>query len=241
MIKNIFKISILSLITASSLLAVQTKSIDEGLASINLSNNEANILNFPFKIKKASIVSQNPESFQTKPEETSVVVIPSTEKSNEKADLIVTSRDGYTFVINLGATGNEKIFNLTTNKVQSANTEQTQFESGKIDNDIKKLLKSATLDKKIPGYKKMEVKKQFHTPDLLMQKEYILDGGKYRVERWLLKNKSAYDTVVLDPGTFYTNGILAISFEVPKIPAGKIANMWIVINKSSFVETEGGL
>lgn len=84
----------------------------------------------------------------------------------------------------------------------------------------------------------MEVKKQFHTPDLLMQKEYILDGGKYRVERWLLKNKSSFETVILDPGTYYTNGILAISFESNKIPPGKIANMWLVINKSSLVEKD---
>lgn len=136
--KNIFKIGLITFLCSINLLAVQTKNIDEGLANINLSNNEANILNFPFKIKKASVVSQSPESFTTKPEESSVVVIPSTTKQNEKADLIVTSRDGYTFVINLSATGTEKIFNLTTNKVQTTTTEQNEFELEKLIMILKK-------------------------------------------------------------------------------------------------------
>lgn len=92
----------------------------------------------------------------------------------------------------------ERIFNLTTSKVQTQNAETAKFESGKIDADMKKLLKSAIfLEEPIGGYKKMEIGRQFHTKDLLMQKEYLLDGGKYRVEKWYLKNKTM-DKLVLD-------------------------------------------
>lgn len=230
---KILSIGIISTMISTSLFALETKDIDEGFASIKILNNEANILNFPFKVKKANVVSQTPENFTTKAEGSSIIVMPTTELKSEKADLIVTSKDDYTFVINISTGGSERIFNFNTNKVEKSTPEQMQFESGKVDTDMKLLLKKAIADEPIAGYKKLEVKRQFDTPDLQMQKEYILDGGKYRVEKWFLKNKSLTETVVLDEASFYTNGILAIAFEVPKIPADKVASMWLVINKTS--------
>lgn len=234
--KNLLKIGILTTLISSISFGVETKDIDNGFVSVKLSNNTANVLNFPFKVKKANIVSQVPENFQTKSEGSAIIVMPTTVKQNESADLIVTSKDDYTFIINLQTGNSERVFNFTTNKVSTPTVEQEKFESGKIDNDMKQLLKSAILEKKIPGYKKMEVKRIFNTDELVMQKDYILDGGKYRVEKWFLKNKSLTDTLILDEGNFYTNGILAIAFEMPKIPADSIVSMWLVINKSSFVD-----
>lgn len=232
-LNTFIKAGIISIIISSSLYALETKNIDEGFASIKILNNEANILNFPFKIKKANVISQVPENFTTKAEGSSIIVMPTTELKTEKADLIVTSKDDYTFVINMTTGGSERIFNFNTNKVEKSSPEQMKFESGKVDVDMKGLLKKAISEEPIAGYKKLEVKRQFDTPDLQMQKEYILDGGKYRVEKWFLKNKSKTETVVLDEASFYTNGILAIAFEVPKIPADKVASMWLVINKTS--------
>lgn len=217
----------------SSVLGVETKDIDSGFTSIKISNNTANIFNFPFVVKSAKIIAETPDNFQTKAEGTAIVVMPTTDTRTEKADLLVTSRDDYTFIIEIRTGSNERVFNFTTNKTSTPSIEQEKFESGKIDNDMKKLLKSAMLEKKIPGYKMMEVKRFFHTKDLLMQKDYVLDGGKYRVEKWFLQNKSDVDTIVLDEGNFYTKGILAISFETPKIQPNKITTMWLVINKSS--------
>ncbi len=235
---NVKKTLALMLLTLSTLFGVETKNIDSGFASVKLYNNTANLLNFPFVVKSAKVISQVPENFETKAEGSVIVVMPSTDYKTEKADLLVTSRDDYTFVIELQTGSSERIFNFTSSKTAKASPEQQTFESGKIDNDMKKLLQSVILEKKIPGYKMMEVKRFFHTEDLLMQKEYILDGGKYRVEKWFLQNKSNYDTVVLDEGNFYTNGILAIAFETPKIEPNSITTMWLVINKSSFIDKE---
>lgn len=226
------------LLSITTLFGIETKNIDTGFASLKLYNNTANLLNFPFVVKSAKIISQVPENFETKAEGSVIVVMPTTDFKTERADLLVTSRDDYTFVLELQTGGTNRVFNLTSNKTIKASPEQQKFESGKIDNDMKKLLQSVILEKKIPGYKMMEVKRFFHTQDLLMQKEYILDGGKYRVEKWFLQNKSSYDTVVLDEGNFYTNGILAIAFETPKIEPNSITTMWLVINKASFANKE---
>lgn len=227
------KILLSCFLSISCMFAIETKDIDSGFTSIKMNNNTANILNFPFVVKTAKVISDVPENFQTKAEGTTIIVMPTTETKIEKADLLVTSRDDYTFIIEMKTGGKERVFNFTTNKTSTPTIEQEKFESGKIDNDMKRLLKSAMLEQKIPGYKQLEIKRFFHTKDLLMQKDYILDGGKYRVEKWFIQNKSDSETLVLDEGNFYTKGILAISFESQKIAPNSISTMWLVINKSS--------
>ncbi len=229
MIKKIIGIALCSCLLS----AAETRSIDSGFAKVELSNNTANILNFPFTVHTATSVGLDTDSFQIQAQGSSIIVVPTAAKTNEQVDLVVTSPDGYSFIINATTGGKERIFNLTTSKVQTQNAETAKFESGKIDADMKKLLKSAILEEPIGGYKKMEIGRQFHTKDLLMQKEYLLDGGKYRVEKWYLKNKTM-DKLVLDEANFYTKGVLAIAFENPKIEPEGIVAMWMVINKSSF-------
>lgn len=217
--------------------AVQTVNIDSGLVEASLINNKANVLTFPFIVEDAKIATAIQEDFQIKAKKDSIVIIPTATAPSTIADLIVWSADGYTYLIKLDINGKDQVFNFTSNRVQPQTPETIEFESGKIDEDIKKLLKTAMLDKNIPGYKKTKVKRQFVTPDLLMQKEYIFDGSKYRVEKWFLKNETS-NSIKLDEGNIYTKGILAIAFESQTIPANKIGTMFLIIDKASVQNVE---
>lgn len=224
---------------ATSLIAIETHSLDEGFAEITTKNNKVNILNFPFLIKDAKVVSATAESFSANNQGKSIVLTPTTIYKTEKADLLITSREGDTYVIELKAENKaktERIFNFTSNKAQKSTASQQVYETGKIDKDISKLLKKAMLGEKISGYKMLEVKRQFNTPDLLMQKEYILDGGKYRVEKWFVQNKSTTDEIAFEESNFYTNGILGIAFEDDHIDPKQTTVMWLIINKASLAE-----
>ena len=96
-------------------------------------------------------------------------------------------------------------------------------------------MKKAAAGEPIPGYTKVEVKKQFLTPDLEMQKEFFYDGGKYRVETWFLKNTTD-QLLTLDFTNFYTDGVLAMAFEINKLEPGQVGKMWMIINKSTIAD-----
>lgn len=233
--KTVASLAIMA-ITSSSLFGITTKSLDEGFTHIKTKNNKVNVLNFPFYIKSAQVVSVTPDSFTAKNQDKSIILTPTTIYPTEKADLLVTSRDGDTYVIELSAENKkttERIFNFTSNKAQRSSSKQMSFETGKIDKDAVSLLKKAAKEESIPGYKMLEVRKQFNTQDMLMQKDYILDGGKYRVEKWFLRNKSSKNKLALEESNFYTNGVLAISFEKPYIEPSQVTVMWLIINKAS--------
>ncbi len=216
--------------------AATVYNIDSGATEISLKNNTANVLNFPFIVKTGDIASSTADNFQVKVNKYSIVIIPAAELATERADLIVASNEGYTYLIKLDVNGTkEQTFDLTTNKIHNDNAEAMEFESGAIDEDVKKLLKMTILNKDIPGYRKTKVGRQFITPDMLMQKDTILDGSKYRIEKWFLKNETN-SILTLDEGSFYTKGILSIAFETPKIPVGGISTMYLIIDKASFLQ-----
>lgn len=220
---------------SSLMFAATVKQIDSGSVDVSLKNNQANILTFPFLVEDAKLATSFPESFSMEAKKDSIAIIVQADSPAQKADLVVWSQDGYAYLLKLDTTGREQVFNFTSNRVQPKNSKTSSFESGKIDNDVKVLLKKAILSQDIPGYKKVKVKRQFNTRDLLLQKEFMFNGSKYRVEQWLIKNKTNED-IKLDEGNFYTKGILAISFESQTIPVNKIGTMWLIVDKSSTQE-----
>jgi len=232
---NIFKKLVLSSIIPISMFA-QTLSLDKDLVEIHLKNNAINLLNFPFVIQDAKISTETPEDFSVTAKNTTLVILPTASALEEEADLVVWSTKGNAFLIKLNATGKEQKFTLSSNQVEKVTPlAAKRFETGRIERDIKKIMKKVILGEKVPGYKKVEVKKGFDTPDLYMQKQFFYDGGKYRVEEWFLKNKTL-DKLVLDYENFYTNGILAISFEKRNLLPGQIGKMWIIVNKATIID-----
>jgi hypothetical protein len=229
------KIIVMAAILPIALFA-KTINLDQEDIRVELKNNAMNLMVFPFVIHEAKLSTETPEDFQVTSKNTSLIILPTASLLEQEADLIVWSAAGDAFLVKVNANGKEQKFTFASNKAEkSTPLAAKKFETGKIEKDIKKLIKKAVLGDKIPGYKRVDVKRIFETPDLTMQKEYFYDGGKYRVETWFLENKTN-DLLTLDYENFYTNGILSIAFEKKKLSPGQVGQMWLIVNKSTIVE-----
>jgi len=229
---NILQKMIVSAIIPISLLS-QTISLDKDISKVELKNNSINLLVFPFVIHEAKLSAENPEDFDIKSKNTSLVILPTASNLKQSADLVVWSALGNAYLLKINSAGKEQRFTFSSNKIKKETPiEARAFETGKVESDIKKLVKKSVLGEKIPGYKKVEVKKAFDTPDLTLQKEFFYDGGKYRVETWFLSNKTS-DLLTLDYENFYATGILSITFEKKVLKPNEVSKMWVIVNKSS--------
>lgn len=215
----------------------KTINLDKENINLDLVNNKMNLLVFPFIVHDAKLSTEAPDEFQIQTKNTTVMIVPSMLNEKKDSDLLVWSTTGDAFLLKINGKGlDDQKFIFSSSKITiPANDTARKFESGKIEQDIKNLIKKAMADNAIPGYKKVDVKKMFETEDLNMQKEYFFDGGKYRVEKWLLENKTN-DILSLDYENFYTSGILAITFEVRKLNPGQIGQMWLIVNKSTIAD-----
>lgn len=219
------------------ILLSKTINLDKDIAEVQLKNNTMNLLVFPFVVHEAKLSSETPEDFHITSKNTSVVIVPTVGMKQQKADLLIWSAAGDAFIVKINGNGKvDQKFTFSSNKVEvSVPLEAKVFETGKVEKDIKKLIKKTVQGKTIPGYKKVDIKRQFLTPDLNMQKEFYYDGGKYRVETWYVSNITS-DNLVLDYENFYTNGILAIAFEKRNLNPGQISKMWLIVNKATVAE-----
>lgn len=223
---------VLILLTMLLISANGAINIDSGKAKVSIMKDRANVLIFPFLIDDAKIATEFNDNYQIKAKKDSLVIIPTGDKG-DKADLIVWSVNHDTFIINLKNNGNKQMFNFTYNGETGYKSRKAmKFETGRIDSDIKKIIKSLRTKDVIPGYSKVKVKRQFRTNRLLMQKDYIYDGSKYRAESWFVKNTTS-GTVFLDEATMYTKGIIAIDFEQRELKQRETTRMILIINKSS--------
>jgi hypothetical protein len=231
--KSILKSTVLAAVLIPSIMFAKTISLDQEVITVELKNNAMNLVNFPFVVHEAKLSTESPEDFEIISKNTSVIILPTSVNTTEQADLVVWSAEGDAFLLKLNTKGTEQHFSMSSNKIETTTSVAAkQFETGQIEKDVKSLIKESVLNIPIPGYKKVDVKKIFQTPDLSMQKEYFYDGGKYRVETWFLNNKTS-DTLSLDYEDFYTNGVLSIAFEKRVLEPGQIGKMWIIVNKST--------
>ena len=217
----------LSILTVSIFGAVN---LDSGKATISLQKDRANVLKFPFLIDDAKIATEDDSNYEIKAKQNSLVIIP-TGNSKDKADLIVWSADQETFIISLRNNGKRQIFDFTYNGETSfKNSKAAAFETGRIDADIKKLIKEVKLNNRIKGYSKVKIRRQFKTQTMLLQKNNIFTGAKYRVEEWYVENRLSR-TLFLDEATFYTKGIIAIDFDQRELKPHETTKMILIVNK----------
>jgi len=211
--------------------------LDNLKAEVHLKNNRANILLFPFIVDDSKLAAAD-DNFIIKAKNNTVAVIP-TGTDKDQADLLVWSPENKAFIVTLYTDGKDQVFQFTYNGVTGhKNAATARFETGAIENDIKSLIKNVRLKQNIPGYTKVKIKRQFKTKSMLMQKDYIYDGAKYRVEEWYIKNITKR-TLFLDEATFYTKGIIAINFDQRELRPRETTKMVLIINKAS-LEDQGG-
>ncbi len=228
---KIFNKIVLICLTAMPLLATSVKNIDTHLINLKIKNNNVNIISFPFVISDAQLITADKGDFKVIAKRDSVTIIANALSTKEKASVVIWSEDGYNYLLNITPDGKEQYWNLTSNRVHKSNEKAQKFETGRVDKDIKKLIKFATKGN-IPGYKKIPMNRKFNTRDFIIEKKVAFDGPKYRVEKWYLQNKRGVG-IQLDYGSFYTKGIIAISFENSYVKPHKVARMYVVINKAT--------
>ena len=226
---------IILLLTIFISLVLEAKNIDSGVVKLSLKNNKANVINFPFLVVDAKMSSTTPKDFSILAKRNTLVVIPSASLPSETAEVVVWSEDGYSYLLKLDIKGNKEYWNLTSNRVKKETQETLPFEANNIDTSIKKLIKYAIDKGNIPGYRKIKVKRIFNTTDLKIQKDVIFNGAKYRVEKYYLRNKRGYP-IKLDESSFYTKGIIAISFENRTLQPKGLTTMYLVVNKASLAK-----
>jgi len=215
----------------SALLNAEAFNLDEGKSKISLTLDRANVLNFPFSVKQANIAAENQDDYSITSINNSIIIIP-TGDVNDLSDLVVTSSDRNTFIITVKNSGTENVFNFTYNGESSFQKRKTsKFETNKIDADIKKLIKAVLNDRTIPGYSRVLINKKFDVKNMTMQKNYIYNGSKYRVEEWFVKNITR-SNLFIDEATFYTKGILAINLEQRELSPGEVIKMIFILNKT---------
>lgn len=215
-------------------------SLDQQNISVPLKNNSVNLLRFPFVVQKADLTTETPESFSVSAKNYTVVITPTAEFPNEEqGDLLIWSAEGDPYLIKLltnGETG--QVFSMTSAKVQPMqDIRAAVFETGRIESDVKKLLKKLVLGEKIQGYKENKVQRLFSTPDLLLQKDSFFDGGKYRAEQWFIQNTTE-STLFLEYENFYALGMLLLAFEKRTLEPGQITRAWIIVNKHTLLNEE---
>lgn len=229
---------IYSFIFLSISLFSQTIDIDKNNLKVDLKNNSVNLLKFPFVITSAGATTETPDNFTITSKNQTVTIIPAVDNPEiEWADLVIWSDTGDPYLIKVTADGNNtQIFTFASNTPSKAKSlKAARYETGKIESDIKKIMKKMALGEAIPGYSKVDVKKMFKTPDLNMQKEFFYDGGKYRAEQWFIQNTSN-DIIFLDYENFYTSGILSIAFEKRTLKPNQITKAWFVVDKNTIFE-----
>lgn len=232
-----FKIIIGILLVGVVSLSAKIINIDKDVINVTLKNNAMNILEFPFIVEKANLLTENPDSFNVSSRNKTVVIIPTTLEDTEKGDLLVWSALGNSYLLKISAGGDIQKFNFVSNFGTKSgkghvNLEAARYETGQVEKDIKMIIKKLSAGEKIPGYQKQSVKKTFSTADLRLQKEFFYDGGKYRAEQWYVKNTSN-GRVVLNYDTFRTNGVIGISFLKKSLNPGQITKVWLIIDKNT--------
>jgi len=234
------KKTILFLCLVTSVIFGKDISLDNQNISLSIKNNSTSALNLPFYPKNAKLTSSYQDKYTIELQGKTILVTPKIDDFEiETANLYLWDKDDDLYSIHIDAAGNDvdgddSLFNLTLKtKVLKNKRLIKRFETGSIKKDIKNLIKKAVLNHKIAGYKKTIVEnKKIYTNDLVLQKSIEYDGSKYRVEEWMIGNRTN-KTLALSEENFYTKGILAVSFETNTLNPRNVIKMWLIINKSS--------
>lgn len=153
--------------------------------------------------------------------------------------VVLTSKDGKLYTINLTSGGKKTVFKVE-DPIQSIKDDDFkgfEFESGKIDNDARNIIKTVLLDKNLSGFKKMlsyQIIKgnQFN---MIRTERYI--GGKYILDKWELVNTSAVP-LYFNEEDFYTEGILAVAIEKNRVLKGERVFLMTLLNRNTVYELE---
>ncbi len=164
------------------------------------------------------------------------ILIP--KRSKYKATVVVVARNGAIYTINMNSGGKKAVFRVE-DPIQDYDkqTKKFNFESGKMDQDARNMIKAFLLNKPISGFKKSNVYQKTNNGQFSLERVERHTGGKYILDKWILKNTS-HASLYFAEEDFYTNGILAVALEKNRLLQNEEIFLILILNKNSIYENE---
>lgn len=230
----IFSISILLL--SVTLNAAPIKITQDDAVTIVSSGTSPVTVSTNFDVLNANLIVTNDSQATLTLLKKGFIIAP--KKSNYKATVVLTARNGSIYAVNMSGGGKRAVFRLE-DPIQDFDkfTKKFDFESGKIDQDARNIIKGILLEKKISGFKKSDAYQMVNNGQYNLERIERYTGGKYIVDRWKLTNTSG-DSLYFIEEDFYTNGILAVALEKNRILDKEEVFLILMLNKHSIYEVE---
>lgn len=231
LISSIVAILSSTVISAAPLMLSQEKASNlktSGLAPITVSTN--------FEITDANLIVLSDKHADLTLLKKGFILVP--KKSNYSATIVLTARNGSIYPVNMKGGGIKTVFRME-DPLQSVNknVKKFNFESGKMAQDARNMIKTVLLDKPLSGFEKTNAYQKVTNREYSLERIERHIGGKYIVDRWSLKNTSNTPLYFVEED-FYTEGILAVAIEKNRILKSEEIFLLTILNKNSIYEQE---
>lgn len=228
--------SLLGLLVASSLSAAPILLSQDETLLLKTSDSSPVTVSTNFEIDDANLVVMNKDHVSIKLLKKGFILIPKVKKY--AATVVITSRAGDVYALNMNGSGKKSIFKLEDPIVESnKGVKKFNFESGKMDQDARNIVKTILLNKQLSGFKKSKAYQLIPADGYTLERIERYAGLKYVVDRWSISNTSYEDLYFLEED-FYTDGILAVAIEKNRVLAQEKIFMLTILNKNTIYEKE---
>lgn len=190
-----------------------------------------------FLIKDAKFIISDTDNAKLELLPKGFIVVPL--KRNYNATVVLNASNGALYTVDVDSGGRQSVFNLE-DPLQSYKTDaKYNFETLRIDQDARNIVKAMLLDKPISGFEKYNSYMKVNGNGFDLERLERYNGGKYVVDRWAITNVSN-EGLYFTESDFYTQGILAIALEKYKLKPNESMYMINIYNKHAIYKAEGG-
>jgi len=189
-----------------------------------------------FEIETAELIVVDKEHASLKLLRKGFILIPRIAKF--KVTIVLSARDGSVYTVNIEDGGKKSVFRVE-DPLQLFNTsvKKFNFESGKMDQDARNIIKTILLKKPLSGFEKSLSSQTIDTEQYNLTRVERHTGSRYVVDGWNITNISN-ESLYFNEEDFYTSGILAVALEKNRVLKGETVFLYIIINKNTVFEAE---
>lgn len=208
-------------------------------ASIRVKDGRPITINTNFQLKGAEILMTKSDAATLRLLEKGFVIVPSVMKY--VATIVLSARDGSVYTLDVKTGGSEAVFRVedALQGYKGKAGSKMRFESNRIDDDARNIIKAVLLDRKLSGFQKIKAVREVEGDQFLMRREYRHVGGKYVADRWSISNTTD-EAIYFGEEDFYTKGIMAVAIEKNRVQPGESIYLILLVNKQSVFEAERG-
>lgn len=191
--------------------------------------------NFLIKDAKLIIRDKDDASIELLPK--GFIVVPM--KRKYKATVVLSAQNGSLYTVDLDSGGDQAVFSLEDPLQDYKTDAKYNFETLRIDQDARNIVKAVLLEKPISGFEKHAAHSQITGNGFILQRIDRYTGSKYVVDRWNITNITNSMLTFIE-SDFYTQGILAVALEKYRIKPGENIYLITINNKHAIYQAEGG-